>query len=943
MTRKCLAPLLLLLLSLLGHAQDYGDPDDDDTEEAGSASLSLRFDRLGGAQVNFGLPERPNNWEAIRASVAAALHCPEQRFVAPELSTRTQEAMDGWTAARRDSYLRFFADCRRRELSANCSAVLGWNRFAREGSFDLSTVASLLRQAGQQQLWVSIFSPDAKLVEFSKENLSYPPREESRFLAYRILLNGAVSPAPIRLSFGVSQQKVYRSLEIALAFVLVPIAITLYMRRAALASGKVDPTAAWFSYFRTINWCINGAMLLWITSGLGARQALQDCISYAIAPGWIATLLDVAIVIGPAFLVYFICVAVSYPLHVQLRGTTWTRGEFLVQQLVTVGAQALPLMFFLAAIGNITRNGNGVAVFFLCALFTWILFRSLKMQVTKSYPHPLTRGELRDKVFAIAKNAGVHISQIFVLPTGKSQVANAFASGNRVVMFTDYLLEHLTKREVEGVAAHEIAHLQLGHVKKRALTLYGALMLPPMIGGFAQGFIDVRSRTRSAPIGVAAHLYSGVAWFWQWSQRDFILMLLAFMVFYFVSRRYEYAADNRGAELTGDPEAQISGLLKLSRLNLMPIQWGKGTGTWLTHPSTLRRAERIAASSGMPAEKLQAILEQYRTEVKFGRSIELAGNDHYAIPEAADPKNLLSAAKKQNSRQFRLWTSLLMHVIPPALFAQWVQVRHLEGNSALIILGLGAITAPIVSIAYSAWLGVLGRRAQRTRLAERLQREGAIVKDSSVAIGFSPGAVVRFYTFNYYNWDIGFLELSSNGLSYRGEQVRFSIAADQIQGICLGQGGPSWWKFPRVYVRWKDSAGTPSVFNIASLEPCSIWNLGRQAETLCRELQALRSSHTGFLAPTEATQPPPSFAEITSQSPRELGGLKTNLTLMIFLLPLAAAANAILRSDSLWYVFGVVALTRLVESIPFWRFRDRVLSLSNQSLETAVAAKANEG
>jgi Zn-dependent protease with chaperone function len=36
-------------------------------------------------------------------------------------------------------------------------------------------------------------------------------------------------------------------------------------------------------------------------------------------------------------------------------------------------------------------------------------------------------------------------------------------------------------------------------------------------------------------------------------------MLLALLVFYFVSRRFEYAADERGAELAGDAEAQISG------------------------------------------------------------------------------------------------------------------------------------------------------------------------------------------------------------------------------------------------------------------------------------------------------------------------------------------------------------------------------------------------
>jgi hypothetical protein len=312
----------------------------------------------------------------------------------------------------------------------------------------------------------------------------------------------------------------------------------------------------------------------------------------------------------------------------------------------------------------------------------------------------------------------------------------------------------------------------------------------------------------------------------------FHLMLLALLVFYFVSRRFEYAADERGAELTGDAEAQISGLLKLSRLNLMPIQWGKGTGTWLTHPSTVRRAERVAAVSGMAAEQLEVILERHRMEVQSGAHASPPSDDRYAVPEATDPENLASAAKKHGSHQFKLWTSLLMHIVPPALFALGVHALHLQGNPAVLVYFIGAVLTPILSITYSAVLGVQGRHAEKVCRVDRSRRNGVSVSDTSIAVGFSPGAAVRFYGTNYYNWDIGLLDLTNTWLSYHGEQIQFSVSPTQIDGICIGQGGPSWWKFPRIYIRWKGTDGRPSVFSIASLEPCSIWELRRRTDAL---------------------------------------------------------------------------------------------------------------
>src|SRR5437764_9838280 len=105
-TRVGLLLLVLVLLSALARAQDdYDDPDGDDSELPGSAALSLHFDKLGGASVGFGLPERPGNWETIRQRLAATLRCPAQNFIPPCLDRGTQNMVSGWPADSRHTSL----------------------------------------------------------------------------------------------------------------------------------------------------------------------------------------------------------------------------------------------------------------------------------------------------------------------------------------------------------------------------------------------------------------------------------------------------------------------------------------------------------------------------------------------------------------------------------------------------------------------------------------------------------------------------------------------------------------------------------------------------------------------------------------------------------------------------------------------------------------------
>src|SRR5262249_4181858 len=118
---------------------------------------------------------------------------------------------------------------------------------------------------------------------------------------------------------------------------------------------------------------------------------------------------------------------------------------------------------------------------FASSYFVLMLCARVQHKVTGTHPEALTVGELRDRVFELAKRARTELRQVFVMPAGKSQMANAFASGNKTVLFTDYLLARLNKREVIAVAAHEITHLQKSHVAWKAAGVAALIFSPTLL------------------------------------------------------------------------------------------------------------------------------------------------------------------------------------------------------------------------------------------------------------------------------------------------------------------------------------------------------------------------------------------------------------------------------------------------------------------------------
>lgn len=938
---------LMILCALYAMAQD-ADDDSYEIDGGGAAQLWLNFDQQGNVNARLYLQEAPESSNQLATSLAQSLHCPAAALTHP--AGYPQNSLPkNWSAAQRERYQKQLDEYRQRELSGNCPHVLARQEGVLQGDFDYSSVASELRRIGIDDLTLYVNIPQAQFHDYPKADQIQTPLNESNTLVYRVRLpeNGTV-PA-FHLAYGFRRSDLNRALAILAGFIVLPIGLTLWMRRKALAAAKEDAAAAWFGFFRTQNWLVIGSMLLWITSGFGARKALQDWIALTGLSPWKAAVADVIVIMGPALFIYFVCIALSYTVHAQLRGIQWTRWEFLTRQIVGVGAGFIPMMLGLAALDLLNQQlevGVGLLVGAVVLLQVLLIVR---LRIVKNIPLPLTTGELRDKVFAMAGRLGVKLSQVFVLPAGKGQIANAYAAKNRVVMFTDYLLEHLSKREVDAIAAHELAHLRYKHPTKRLLVFLGAIFLPfyfksiaSLLGGLLILPFELVPSHATGSKGMLT-VWRGLRAFEQFSQRDFVLVMVGLTVFFFISRHFENVADATAVHVTGDPEGLITGLLRVSRLNFTPIQWGKFSESWLTHPSMARRAQRIAEAGGMAPDRLQEILMRYSAESTQRDAVmpAVAPEDRYPVPDASDPELARSAVKQRVRTQARLWANFLLSVLTPALGSYLIVHLGLEGYTAAAGYGLGFVITVAVVVASGLWMAQSSLAGEKARLLQRLERDHLSVgRGDGVFVGLAPTAYPRIFG-SFYHWDGGLLILSRDRLQFVGEKTRFSLAASEVDGIVLGPGGPGFWKFYRVYLRWKIADGSRSgVFNFYPLEPGSTWHSGERVRALLARLQSWKENSQSYpeSKPELQNLTSPAIGAVTCMSPRVVGTFRVNLGFLIYQLPLAFVAGSVLHVE-MWYLFLSVILLRLVMSVPYWRYRDRFPVFPAPSGNSSVGEK----
>lgn len=181
-----------------------------------------------------------------------------------------------------------------------------------------------------------------------------------------------------------------------------------------------------------------------------------------------------------------------------------------------------------------------------------------------------------------------------------------------VIVFDRRLLSLLTVDELEGIMAHELAHLESRDAFIQTLavstfrTLAGflyLLFLPITLVavGVARAAAWIAGRPELAP-NVAALARRGVELLVGMGLSVLTLLLLAY------SRRREYVADDRAVAVTGNPRALARALAKIHRAaspdwglqSLLTIHGDESETDWRrlvsTHPPIRERIERLVAA-----------------------------------------------------------------------------------------------------------------------------------------------------------------------------------------------------------------------------------------------------------------------------------------------------------------------------------------------------------
>jgi heat shock protein HtpX len=253
------------------------------------------------------------------------------------------------------------------------------------------------------------------------------------------------------------------------------------------------------------------------------------------------------------------------------------------------------------------KSGAMIALVIAAAtnLFTW--WNSGRMVLSMYGAHEVDRNsapDLYNLVAELASRAQLPMPRVFLMDEAQP---NAFATGrnpeNAAVAVTVGLMQQLSREELAGVIAHELAHIKNHDTLTMTVTatIAGAISMIAQFGMFFGGH-----RNNNGP-GIIGSIVMMIA-------APFAAMLVQMAI----SRTREYAADNLGARICGNPMWLASALGRIenaahqvpnmeaernpatAHMFIINPLTGQGMDNlFATHPST---ENRIAALQQLAAE-----------------------------------------------------------------------------------------------------------------------------------------------------------------------------------------------------------------------------------------------------------------------------------------------------------------------------------------------------
>ncbi|HEY4545997.1 MAG TPA: zinc metalloprotease HtpX [Pedomonas sp.] len=295
------------------------------------------------------------------------------------------------------------------------------------------------------------------------------------------------------------------------------------------------------------------------------------------------------------------------------------------------------------AVGFMIGGGQGALIAFLFAagtnVFTYWNADKLVLKMHGARPvDERSAPEFYGLVRELAQRANMPMPKVYIMET---EQPNAFATGrnpeNAAVAATTGIMRMLSREELAGVMAHELAHIKNRDtlIMTITATIAGAIS---MLANFAFLFGGARDgEDRPNPIAMIALMI--------------LAPLAAMLVQMAISRTREYAADKLGAEISGMPWALASALNKIQHgATRIPNQRAEANpatahmfiinpltkkgmdNLFSTHPNTANRIAALQAMGGTMGERASWMAAAERHETQ-----QAANRPSFSQPAAGQP------------------------------------------------------------------------------------------------------------------------------------------------------------------------------------------------------------------------------------------------------------------------------------------------------------------
>ncbi len=755
-----------------------GEETDGDREAPPSASLRVSFDndRLDKANVTFFA-------ESLKKTDPVAIREALKETFGPSLKI-LRENDDG-------DYL---------SLSAQATDILQRHPFSVSGTFNVQSLVRTLQTGGVDVLTISVTHPRYRFSTCSAGT----PRIISKNVYY-ILSQRTDDATPIRLSFGYFRNEGLGVPAFMLFWLTFPIWLTLGWR-FRISRIKTDATPSVLRFFRhqfiahLVVWLGWWCFLGWFD--LGAFISFVFRLSETWKP-WIL----IGVYFVPLEAVEITCRLLAENMNRKWLGSTWQLREIFSHELMRRASTLLPWIFGIFGWMSFTSGDRTMTLVWAAGAYvTHKITRFLLGLMSAVRSVELTEGDLYHCILDLARRAGVAVRGIFVVSSRRERLINAFAVDNDIVMLSEDLVRRLNPRQVNAVAAHEIGHLRHRH-------------------GGTLGNLSLFFLTLPALLIFATYLAPRVAEF-----RPFLLptvMLAGWLLIRFISRKFEFVADAEAAKLTNDPEAVISSLAEITRLNLMPFGSGPVEEQTSTHPSLLRRADAIAALAGISKHRTTELLED-----TVGDTVR------YELPPAlSGPQRLFDQFFRRDTIYRVVVFSSLTRMLS-AMVGAFIFILFANSTPGLIGAVVGGVALMVASrLRLNNRLGLAGYRQLWESLARRLEEEEiSVTSEKGIFVGLSPGALPKVYD-HHSEWDVGFWFIGDDTVRYVGEQIRFELHRSRIVSIHHPSSWLDWYQTEYIYITWRDEAGG-GTFSIKPQKAGSLAESTRAARQLHSDLQS---------------------------------------------------------------------------------------------------------